>query len=88
VRISVFSLALGGLIAAASAANHPAQAQTYDPAYPVCLHTYGPFGNINCRYISMEACRFNATGRSAQCEINPYFQASTPASKQRRSRPR
>ena len=23
----------------------PARAQTYDPNYPVCLHTYGPSSN-------------------------------------------
>lgn len=64
----------GGLFAIASVLSAgPAAAQTYDPNYPVCLHTYGPVGFINCRYASLDQCRFNATGRSADCEINPYF---------------
>jgi hypothetical protein len=52
----------------------PAQAQTYDPHYPVCLQTYGISGNaISCRYPSMEACQVSAMGRAAQCIANPYY---------------
>jgi hypothetical protein len=80
------NLAVGSLIAMAAFADGTAQAQTYDPAFPVCLHTYGPFGNINCRYFSMEACKFQATGRPAQCEINPYFKAAEPVPRQRHGR--
>jgi hypothetical protein len=60
------------VIAMVSAAR-PVQGQTYDPNYPVCMHTYGPFSGINCRYTSMYACQFLAQGRSAQCLTNPYF---------------
>jgi hypothetical protein len=51
----------------------PVQGQTYDPRYPVCMQTYGPFGGINCSFTSMADCRLLAGGRSAQCLTNPYF---------------
>jgi len=52
----------------------PARAQTYDPAYPVCLHVYGRGGNYyECRYTSLPQCNASASGRAAQCVINPYF---------------
>ena len=52
----------------------PAAAQTYDPAYPVCLHVYGRAGNYyECRYTSLPQCNASASGRAAQCVINPYF---------------
>jgi hypothetical protein len=51
-----------------------AQAQTYDPHYPVCLQTYGINGSaIHCRYASMAACQVSASGRAAQCIANPYY---------------
>jgi hypothetical protein len=63
---SIAVLVMGALSA-------PAQAQTYDPHYPVCLQTYGISGNaISCRYPSMEACQVSAMGRAAQCIANPY----------------
>ena len=52
----------------------PARAQTYDPAYPVCLHVYARGANYyECRYTSLPQCNLSASGRSAQCVINPYF---------------
>ena len=52
----------------------PAEAQTYDPNYPICLQTYGRAGNyIACRYTSMAQCQLTASGRAAQCIINPFF---------------
>jgi hypothetical protein len=54
----------------------PAQAQRYDPRYPVCMTVYsGPFGGewIDCSYDSLPQCRASASGRSAMCSINPYF---------------
>ena len=51
-----------------------ARAQTYDPAYPVCLHVYGRGANYyECRYTSLPQCNASASGRAAQCVINPYF---------------
>jgi len=59
-------------IVTASAAG-PARAQTYDPDYPVCLHVYGPASYYECRYTSLAQCAGSASGRSAQCAVNPYF---------------
>jgi hypothetical protein len=69
MRTSSFALAIAVTLAAA-----PAQAQTYDPNYPICLQTYGLDGNtIDCSYSSMDQCRLTASGRAAQCITNPYF---------------
>jgi hypothetical protein len=51
----------------------PARAQTYDPNYPVCLHVYGPANYYECRYASLAQCDGSASGRPAQCIVNPYF---------------
>lgn len=51
----------------------PAQAQTYGSDYPVCLHVYGPVTYYECGYTSLPQCNMSASGRSAQCVINPYF---------------
>ena len=65
-------------VAVAMVAASPARAQTYDPAYPICMQVYGVAGNyISCRYTSMDQCRPLASGRAAQCIVNPYF-ASAP----------
>ena len=61
-------------VAVAMVAASPARAQTYDPAYPICIQVYGVAGNyISCRYASMDQCRLLASGRAAQCIVNPYF---------------
>ncbi len=59
-------------------ASAPAQAQTYDPSYPVCMQIYGPVGYFDCRYASLEQCRYLAVGRSATCVVNPYFAEKKP----------
>jgi hypothetical protein len=67
---------LAGLILAIALtlAAVPAQTQTYDPNYPICLQTYGLGGNsIDCGYTSMDQCRLSASGLPAQCITNPYF---------------
>jgi hypothetical protein len=69
MRTAVLTAALVSVLAAS-----PARAQTYDPAYPICLQVYGIMGGyIACRYISMDQCRLSAWGRPAQCIVNPYF---------------
>ena len=41
-------------VAALSVCGAPAQAQTYDPAFPVCLQTYGIDGGyVDCSYTSI-----------------------------------
>lgn len=61
------------ILAAAAVATSPAQAQTYDPNYPVCLHVYGRLTYYECSFTSLPQCQMSASGRSAQCEINPYY---------------
>jgi hypothetical protein len=50
----------------------PASAQTYAPGYPVCLHVFGPVSYFDCSYTSIAQCNLTASGRSAQCVVNPY----------------
>jgi hypothetical protein len=72
------------LATAMTLAAPPAQAQTYDPNYPICLQTFGRQGNaIACGYTSMTQCRWSASGRAAQCVTNPYF-AGANSSRTRR----
>jgi uncharacterized protein DUF3551 len=54
------------------AAGSSARAQTYDPNYPVCLHVYGPVTYYECGYTSLPQCAMSASGRAAQCVVNPY----------------
>jgi Protein of unknown function (DUF3551) len=71
-------------IATVSAAG-PAVAQTYDPTYPVCLHVYGRATYYECGYTSMAQCNATASGRSAQCVVNPYLaSAAVPARRHHR----
>ncbi len=63
----------------------PAAAQTYDPAYPVCLHLYRA-NYYECRYTSLPQCNASASGRSAQCVINPYFASAEEPAGDRRHR--
>jgi hypothetical protein len=62
------ALAVGAIWLAA-----PAQAQTYGSSFPVCLHVYGPISYYECSYTTLPQCNASASGRSAQCVINPYF---------------
>ncbi|MBR0993838.1 DUF3551 domain-containing protein [Bradyrhizobium japonicum] len=64
-------------------AGGSARAQTYDPSYPVCMQIYGPVGYFDCRYGTLEQCRYLAVGRSATCVVNPYFPAKKPTRRPR-----
>ena len=75
------SVAIGTLLMGA-----PAYAQTYDPNFPVCMQIYGPVGYLDCRYGSLDQCKFLAVGRSASCIANPYFAQKTPAAPRRSRR--
>ena len=66
-------LALAILAIGAASASAPAQAQTYDPRFPVCLHVMGRISYYDCSYASLPQCNMSASGRSAQCVINPYY---------------
>lgn len=67
-KTALAALALGAISLAA-----PAQAGTYGGGYPVCLQVYGPLNYIECSYSSIAQCNMSASGRSAQCIVNPYF---------------
>ncbi|MGJ5181139.1 DUF3551 domain-containing protein [Bradyrhizobium oligotrophicum] len=60
----------------------PAHAQAYDPRYPVCMKVYeGRWGGgewIDCSYTSLPQCRASASGRSAMCDVNPFFAPPSP----------
>ncbi|WP_283806465.1 DUF3551 domain-containing protein [Bradyrhizobium neotropicale] len=64
-------------------ASGHALAQTYDPRYPVCMQIYGPVGYLDCRYTSLQQCRYLAVGRSATCVENPYFPPRAPTAPRR-----
>ncbi len=65
-------MALAILAIGAISAADPARAQTYGGGYPVCLHVYGPITYYECGYTSIPQCNASASGRSAQCVVNPY----------------
>jgi hypothetical protein len=79
--------ALAILTMAAVSAAPSARAQTYDPAYPVCLQIYQGMTDyyFECAYTSLPQCNMSASGRAAQCIINPYY-AGAKASPGRRDR--
>ena len=84
MRILAWAILTVGTIVAAA----PAPAQTYDPKYPVCLQIYDDMVHFyfECSYTSMAQCAASASGRSAQCVVNPYFAKAKPGPRQKRSR--
>lgn len=68
-RTPTLMLCAIGMLSAAG----PAQAQTYDPNYPVCMQVYGPISYYNCSFTSIQQCTPLAQGRSAECIVNPYY---------------
>ena len=75
---------LATILAATIALPAPARAQTYDPSYPVCLQIYQSIADFyfECSYRTMPQCAASASGRSAQCVVNPYF--AGPKAKRRK----
>ena len=63
------------ILAATIALPALARAQTYDPRYPVCLQIYQGIADFyfECSYRTMAQCAASASGRPAQCVVNPYF---------------
>jgi len=80
-HLLLIPLALGTLLASVSA-----QAQTYAPGYPVCLHVYGRVSYYDCAYTSLAQCNASASGRAAQCVVNPYYANAGPPVPHRRHR--
>jgi hypothetical protein len=68
----------------------PAPAQTYDPKYPVCLQIYQSYRDyyFECAYTSLAQCNMSASGRAAQCIVNPYYAGpkAPPGRRDRRHR--
>lgn len=64
-----------------------AHAQTYDPAYPVCLQVYQGFADyyFECAYTSIPQCQMSASGRAASCVVNPYYKGGKKAPRKSRS---
>lgn len=55
-------------------ATAPTQAQTYNTAYPVCMHVVGLGASYDdCSFVTLAQCQASAAGRAAQCNINPYY---------------
>jgi len=71
MRFPVFAI----LVIAAVPLAAPARAQTYDPNYPICLQIYDDMVHytFECAYTSMPQCQASASGRNAQCVVNPYY---------------
>ena len=67
----------------------PARAQTYDPSYPVCLQVYQGIADFyfECHYRTMAQCAASASGRSAQCVVNPYYGGPNAGRGKRQKRP-
>jgi hypothetical protein len=76
------------ILAAAIGLPAPARAQTYDPSYPVCLQVYQGIADFyfECHYQTMAQCAASASGRSAQCVVNPYY-AGPNAKRGKRKKP-
>ena len=79
-------LALAILTIATVSAAPSADAQTYDPAYPVCLHVFREGADYYaCQYTSMSQCNASASGRAATCVVNPYYAGrASPGRRDRR----
>lgn len=69
-----------------------ASAQTYDPRYPVCMHIYSLGGRggggefFDCSFTSIPQCQASASGRSASCDLNPYYAFNEPPPPRRRTK--
>ena len=66
-------LALAILAMLAVSATGSARAQTFAPNYPVCLHVFGDPTYYECQFTTLPQCALTASGRAAQCVVNPYF---------------
>jgi hypothetical protein len=82
--------ALAILTIGAALTAKPAPAQTYDPRYPVCLQIYQGFVDyyFECAYTSLPQCQMSASGRAAQCVVNPYYTGTRKPPRQHDRRPR
>jgi len=87
LRMKLLQALAAAMTLAAITLATPVAAQTYDPAYPVCLQVYqGGIADyyFECHYQTMAQCQMSASGRAAQCVVNPYY--GGPKSKRQRQR--
>ena len=77
-ELSMRNFGVTMLAAGVLAASSAVRAQTYSPDYPVCLHVYGPATHIECAFTSLAQCNATASGRAAQCEVNPFLASVEP----------
>lgn len=85
MRIPALMIFALGMVWAAA----PARAQTYDPRYPVCMHVVGLGSSYyDCSFASLSQCAASASGRPAQCDVNPFYAGASNsfARSDRRSR--
>jgi hypothetical protein len=69
MRILAWTILTIGFLAAGQA-----QAQTYNPAFPVCMHVTEWGGTYeDCSFDTIAQCAMSAAGRAAQCNPNPYY---------------
>jgi Protein of unknown function (DUF3551) len=68
MRISALAI----LAVLAVSVTGSATAQTYDPNYPVCMKVLGTLNYFDCSFTSLPQCAASASGRAAECVINPY----------------
>jgi hypothetical protein len=76
MRISALMIFAIGMVWVGSAAR----AQTYDPHYPVCMHVVGLGSSYyDCSFTTLAQCAASASGRSAQCDVNPFYAGASNA---------
>jgi len=85
MRITLSLVLAAGTLFAATGAD----AQTYDPRFPVCMHVYtggrgGGGDYYDCSFTSLPQCRATASGRAASCDLNPYYAFDDPPPPPRR----
>ncbi|ABE40090.1 conserved hypothetical protein [Rhodopseudomonas palustris BisB5] len=58
--------------------------------YPVCLRVYHNYRDWydECSYTSIPQCRMSASGRAAECIVNPWYKAPEPRKKTRHQQQR
>ena len=73
MRILAFAILTMAIVLPAGAGR----AQTYDPAFPVCMFVVKIDGG--CSYYTMADCAASASGRGLQCFANPYYAGAAAA---------
>ena len=79
MRIMTLAMLAVGAVSVAQ----PAKAQTYNPNYPVCMRVFGDPTYIECRFSTIAQCKGTASGRSAECLLNPYFAGTVDPARRR-----